>query len=100
MVPNTAVIGLPDANVVEKYDLQFKSPVGVTPLDQRQTLTNASIVQENGSTILTFTKPLVESGERAVSVGENRFNWAIGANNLLGYHSFRGSSVATFSECS
>ena len=87
----------------KKYDLQFRGRTGVTPLleQQRQTLTDTSIPQENGSTVLRFTKNLVEDGELAVIAGETntRFNSAIGASNYLAQHHYRGSATHTFDQC-
>jgi len=100
MVPNTAIIGLPDENKVEKYFLQSRSLAGVNPLtEQQQTLTETSINQDNGITTLRFTKPLVENAEVAVAVGDVRFNWAIGFSNDLNIHAQRGSVVAPFAAC-
>ena len=100
MVPNTAIIGLPDEDTVEKYFLQSRSLDGVTPLaEEQQTLSGTSISQVDGITTLTFTKPLVEDGEVAVAVGDVRFNWAIGFSNDLNVHALRGSVVAPFAAC-
>ena len=102
MIPNTAVIGLPDTGIVEKYDLTARALSGVTPTADSSSLTEVSITQGSGVTILTFTKPLVEEGEVAVVAGaENRFNWAVGFSNTLGQgtHMARGSTVASFDEC-
>ena len=102
MIGTVAVIGLPEQDQVLKHDLQFGAPRGV-PLveDERQTLTQTSITQENGVTILTFTKPMVEMGETNVTAGANPFIWAIGqGNNLTSTHNYRGaSSVEAMPEC-
>ena len=100
MVPNTAIIGLPNENKVEKFSLESRSLDGVNPLNVRQTLSATSIIQSNGSTKLTFTKPLVEESEVSISgVGDIRFNWAVGSSNELGIHARRGSTVALFAAC-
>ena len=101
MVPNTATIGLPDNNVVEKYSLISKSLAGVTPLEgARQTLVDGSIVQTEGRTTLEFTKLLSEGDEVEVKTNAaNRFNWAIGSSNELGVHFDRGSILLTFNTC-
>ena len=102
MVPNTAIIGLPDDDSIQKYFLQNRTLAGVNnPLEAPlQSLISPSIRQENGRTILEFTKRLVEDGEIAVKIDEpNRFNWAIGSSNDLGIHQFKGSALVTFNTC-
>jgi DOMON domain/Eukaryotic cytochrome b561 len=100
MVPNTAIIGLPDAGTVQKYDLTIKDISGVLPASSdRQTLTNTSIVQDGTSTILKFTKPLIETGETSVLTGTNMINVAYGMTNTLAYHLLRLPTTATFTEC-
>jgi len=100
MVPNTAIIGLPDDEKVEKYSLESRSVDGVNPLNERQTLSATSITQNNGITTLKFTKPLFEENEVSISgVGDIRFNWAFGSSNDLGFHASRGSLVAPFAAC-
>ena len=99
MVPNTAVIGLPDTGIVEKYDLTARALAGVMPAADSSSLTDHTITQADGVTILKFTKPLMEDGEVPVSAGEVRFNWAYGSSNTLGLHASRGSMVANFPEC-
>ena len=99
MVPNTAVIGLPDDEVVEKYSLAARSLDGVNPLDERQTLTSTSILQESGRTVLTFTKPLEEENEPSVVGGDQLFLWAIGSSNDLGVHALRGAATGVFTSC-
>jgi hypothetical protein len=102
MVPNTAIIGLPDKNTIQKYFLQNRTLAGVNnPLEASlQTLIDASIRQENGRTIMEFTKKMVDGGEVAVKSDEpNRFNWAIGSSNTLGIHQDRGSVLLKFNTC-
>jgi DOMON domain len=100
MIPNTAIIGLPDAGTVQKYDLTIRDISGVLPASaDRQTLTNASIVQANGITTLKYTKALTESGETTVLTGSNMINVAYGMSNTLAYHLFRLPTTATFTEC-
>jgi hypothetical protein len=100
MVPNTAVIGLPESNTVQKYSLAFRSVSGVIPLDSSvQTLSSATITQDDSRTIMTFTKNLKEPNEVAVQKGENRFNWAFGSSNDLARHQERGSATLTFVQC-
>ena len=55
--------------------------------DDKQTLTDTSIEQEGGKTIMKFTKLLVEDGEIPIlEEGENVFLHARGGNSL-GFHS-------------
>ena len=100
MVPNTAVIALPDEISVAKYSLESRSLAGVNQKDSSsQTLTETSITQEDGRTIMKFTKKLVETNEVAVNKGENRFNWAIGSSNDLAIHEVKGSATLVFTQC-
>jgi DOMON domain len=101
MVPATAIIGLPDEGTVLKYDMTTYTVEGVVPApDYQQTLSDTSIVQENGVTTLTFTKPLVEAGELAVTADSSMtIMWAWGADNVLAYHPRRDVYSMTFTEC-
>jgi hypothetical protein len=92
MVGSDAVIGLPDEGTVQKYYLGGESVSGVVAMGQ-QTLLNASIVQEgDGTTILTFTKAMVEVGEPSIlASGPNYFLYAVGSSNTLGLHTLEGS---------
>ena len=103
MVPNVAVIGLPDEGTVLKYNLGGKDVSAVTSLEEdRQSLTDTIISQNETHTVLMFTKPLLEQGEPDVSVGDNLFLWAVGGSNVLGYHGpegNRGSASAAFDGC-
>jgi DOMON domain len=102
MIPNVAVIGLPDEQTVKKYNMTTKGLDGVNALpDDQQTLTNTSIVQENGITILTYTQLLSEVGEVPVVTGKNTFIWAYGMSNPIGFHSAvaRGGLDTTINEC-
>lgn len=93
MAPAEAVIGLPDDVTVLKYDMSQKSSSGVVPMDDdKQTLMNKSIVQENGSTVMTFSKYLDED-TYPLSDGENTCIFAEGGSNTFGYH---GSSRGQF----
>ena len=101
MVPNIAIIGLPDLNAVEKYSLTLRDLAGVAPLEEaRQTLLDGSIVQTEGRTNLEFTKLLSEDDEVEIKTNAaNRFNWAIGSGNDLAKHLERGSILLTFNTC-
>jgi len=100
MIPNVAVIGLPDDGTVLKYDLMARSLDGVIPVeDERQTLTDASIFQNSTHTVLTFSKLLEEENEVSANAESNQFNFAIGSSNDLAIHAIRGTATAPFSEC-
>ena len=110
MVGNTAVIGLPDEPVEPgvnpaKYFLGGKVDSAVTRVpDAEQTLTDASIVQNATHTVMTFTQPLVQDGEREVLVGNGVSNSAIfatGRGNSFadGIHSNFGAFDLTLTAC-
>lgn len=94
MVGSEAVIGIPGANTVQKYNLGGKNVASIEPMSSdHQTLIDASIeVDEYGQTIMKFTKLLVEDGEiEIVSSGgreKNIFLFAHGSDggDGLGYH--------------
>jgi Eukaryotic cytochrome b561 len=101
MVPNVAVIGLPDDNTVLKHSLGGKVVTSVTALSS-DTLMNASVTynQTTGSTILAFTKPLVETGETTITAGSsNIILVAYGTSNTLNTHAYRASQTVTLNEC-
>jgi DOMON domain len=101
MVPNVAVIGLPDEGTVLKYDMTSKDISGVTPLaDAKQTLMATSITQNGGITTLRFTQFLDE--EVTVTPGKsNMYLWAYGTSNAFAAHTptARGDATAIFTEC-
>ena len=105
MIGAEAVIGLPDAEVSStnpgKYGLGSLDPSGTILMDSsRQTLTNADIVQNSTHTVLTFTKPLVESGEHELfSTAANTLLWAVGGSNDLLFHVRRGDVTLKFRQC-
>lgn len=92
MVGAEAVIGLPDEPVGPtnpgKYMMAGKNDAGVTLMPtEQQTLMDADIIQEDGMTILTYTKFLQEANELSINAnGTNSFLGAGGASNTLGYH--------------
>ncbi|KAL7541858.1 hypothetical protein ACHAXR_011295 [Thalassiosira sp. AJA248-18] len=100
MIGSNAIIGLPDENLVLKYDLNGKSAGQVVAMaDDKQTLMDTAIVQEGGKTTIEFTKMLVEDGEIAIlEEGLNNFLYASGRSNSLGYHATRVSFVKDFVE--
>ena len=106
MVPSNAVIGLPNnGNSFSnpgKYLLSSKSIQGVTLLsDDRQTLKNHSILQNDTHTVLTFDKILVESNEVPIALGTKMaFIWAYGyENDLRRVHAKKGLVVLTINAC-
>jgi Eukaryotic cytochrome b561 len=102
MVPNVAIIGLPETKVAQKYGLTAQIIGGVQPLtdSSRQTLTDATIEQDETKTVLTFTKPLVEDDEVAVAAGATvTVMWAHGSSNELAYHQNRGYMDTTIPVC-
>jgi DOMON domain len=105
MVPSNAVIGLPNnGNSFSnpgKYLLSSKSIQGVTLLsDDRQTLKNHSIIQNDTHTVLTFDKILVESNEVPIVLGTKMaFIWAYGFHNDLNVHAKRGAFLLTINAC-
>jgi len=83
-VPEKVTIGGYDGGSIERMP------------DSKQTLLDASITQENGMTIMRFSKLLVEEGELPLNVGAlNNFIWAIGTGNGLSYHAVRSSFTAS-----
>ena len=104
MIGNDAVIGLPDLPNSRtnpgKYSLNAKNLAGVVldPLAE-QDLIDASVVQTDEDTVMTFTYILNQGGFQRVDVdgGMNTFIWAYGFSNTLGYHRNRGSFETDFS---
>lgn len=93
MVRSEAVIGLPETGEVLKYFLGGYSVAGVQPMPEaNQTLIDASISQDSGTTVLRFTKILVEPGEIPINIEvDNTFLGAWGFSNSLRTHSRRGT---------
>ncbi len=89
MAGSQAIIGIPSAGTVLKYDLTITA----TPLSENgQTLSGTSIAEVDGMVVIEFTKLLVEEGEVPILEGaENTFIYAAGRDEL-GYHFFRRSS--------
>ncbi|KAI2508617.1 putative catecholamine binding [Fragilaria crotonensis] len=105
MIGAQAVIGWPnDALSLTnpgKYDMTSESESGVVLMDNsRQTLENATIVQNGTHTVLTFTKLLEESNENSISAtGPSSFVWAVGTSNGMGIHGRRGGISLTVNQC-
>jgi hypothetical protein len=91
MIGSDAIVGQPDepaANSVLKYDLNGKGGGQQVPMPpDQQTLTDTSISQADGKTIMAFTKLLVEPNENEIlESGTNNFLIAWGTSNNFGYH--------------
>jgi len=87
MANSQAVIGIPDQDTVEKYDLSISRATPMT--EDRQTLRDTSIDTADGKTTMKFTKLLVEDGETVIKEeGDNTFLFAWGGSNF-GYHTSR-----------
>jgi hypothetical protein len=84
-----------------KYDLGSKDPSGTVLMDtSHQTLTNTNLIQNSTHTVLTFTKPLVESGEYDLSATDaNTILWAVGGTNQLLFHIRRGDITLKLHQC-
>lgn len=60
--------------------------------DNQQTLIDASVtVDEDGNTLLRFTKIMAEPDEIEISPFNNIMIWAYGSSDTLAYHAARGS---------
>ena len=99
MVPGDAVIGLPDANnnnnngAVEKYIMTARNPGGVqvAGVDRQQNILNGTVYQENGVTVMEFSRRLIAPNEETIDGnGRNTFLWAYGIANNLAVHLNRG----------
>jgi len=78
-----AIIGIPGDDTVLKYDL---TTTATAMSGDKQTLKDTSIAEEDGKTIMEFTKLLVEDGENPIlKQGKNVFLHARGGSTL-GYH--------------
>lgn len=97
MIGSEAVIALPETGQVLKHNLASYANTGVVPMpDNQQTLIDASVVQENGTTKMQFTKILNEVGELPIAIGGNTFIAAFGSSNMLSYHASRDSFEIDF----
>jgi hypothetical protein len=102
MVPNIAVIGLPEEVTVLKYNMTSKVLEGVLPLpDEEQTFMDTSITQVGGVTTLQFTQYLTDLVDVPVTAGPNTYIWAFGFSNPIGFHDMlsRGAAVTAINEC-
>jgi len=88
MVGSTAVIGVPDEKEPAYYSLNGMADSMITLLSD-ETVKEAALLQQDGLTIMTFSKSLVD--DEHISLGENTFIYAASNSNHFGYHSQRGS---------
>ena len=89
MTGGEAIVGLTDAQSVLKYNLASQMASDVTPMSvERQTLTNTSIQVVGDTTVMTFTKLLIEDGELEIyESGSNAFLHARGSDGEnISYH--------------
>lgn len=103
MKNSDAVIGVPGGSVL-KYDLEAYKLDGVVPMEEsRQTLEETSVVETDGTTVVTFVKKLVEDGENGINgKGPNTFLWAMGPEGLreeLAYHILKGKFQLDLTPC-
>jgi hypothetical protein len=98
MIGSTAVIGIPgtnDAPGLYSLDGKTNSLVKLLP-EQDQTLLDASIIQENGTTLLRFAKYIDDGNEDFVVKvpGVTNFIYAAADSNEFGYHGMRRGSLS------
>ena len=99
MLGADAVIGLPDENTVEKYELQGYSSREVVP-SRAQTLTGTEIIVSDDSTIMTFTKLLVESNENPLTPNaQNAMIFAVGSSSTFRIHKEYSSLLVNLNSC-
>lgn len=103
MKNSDAVIGVPGGSVL-KYDLEAYRLDGVVPMQEsRQTLEETSVMEIDGTTVVTFVKKLVEVGENGINGnGPNTFLWAMGPEGLreeLAYHTLKGKFQLDLTPC-
>lgn len=106
MVGANAVIGNPALTYANgdkplKYHLSSKQQSGVYPMiASKQTLIDAVILQEDGETILRFTKMLYEDDEHPIdTTSMTTFIYAMGQGNMLSFHSYANSFKVDLTEC-
>jgi len=103
MAPSTAVIALPDEPVSNvnpaKYHITSSYDGGMRR-DMEPSLSNANILQNETTTVLSFTIPLLRKGEVSILVNEtNHIIFAFGYRNDLSYHADRDSISLQFTPC-
>ena len=106
MIGSESVVALPDepvsnTNPGEYYMISQQNEGVFLMEDSKQTLTDASIVQEDGMTIVAFTKLLSEEGKLGLTTnGEvSTLLWAYGYSNDLNLHKATGAFRLTLEYC-
>ena len=105
MIGSQAVIGWPDKEPSltnpGKYDMNTLTSEGVVLMkNSRQTLTNATIVQNSTHTVLKFTKILEESNENSISsTAKTWLVWAVGFDNSAQFHIKAGGFAIKLNQC-
>ena len=98
MQNSEAVLGIPGNDTPLKYNLNGKSAAAVVQMpEHKQTLIDASLeVDNDGRTVMKFTKLMKEEGEIEIKAGEEIYLlYARGMNSNLGYHAERLSVKLT-----
>lgn len=96
MVGSTAVIGLPDVKEAKYYALEGMAETMITLLpESQQNLQEATILQDDGVTVLTFAISLID--DEYIGAGENTFIFAAANSNQFGYHDKRGAVTLNLS---
>eukprot|EP00804_Cyclotella_cryptica_P021104 CCRYP_020177-RC/>CCRYP_020177-RC protein AED:0.02 eAED:0.02 QI:238/1/1/1/0.6/0.5/6/1191/559 len=100
MVGSTAVVGLPNSDLDSNpglYSLDGKtnSLIKLLP-EEEQTILGASILQDNGATVLKFATYIDDGADGFVInvPGVTNFIYAAGESNDFGYHGMRRGSVS------
>lgn len=106
MVGADAIIGRPALSLADgeaplKYHLYSKQQNGIVPMKaSKQTLMDAFLLQDDDETILQFTKRLEEQDENPISKTDaTTFIYAVGATNILSYHSYAESFNIDLTSC-
>jgi hypothetical protein len=106
MIGGEAVIGLPDSSQGStnpgKYQMDSEENSGVYLFsDSQQTLQDASIVQDDTTTTLMFTKKLFEDGEYSIpSDSSSTWIYGVGRDNFFpAEHAHKGSFDLQFPWC-
>ncbi|KAL7485920.1 hypothetical protein ACHAW6_011518 [Cyclotella cf. meneghiniana] len=99
MVGSTAVVGLPDSEIDSNpglYSLDGKTNSLIKLLsEEEQTILGASILQENGVTVLKFATYIDDvNDDFVIKVPVTNFIYAAGESNDFGYHGMRRGSVS------
>lgn len=103
MAPSTAIVALPNEPVGDsnpaKYHITSAYDGGMQR-DMEPSLTDASIRQDENTTILAFTIPLLRQGETPILFNDtNHIIYAFGYGNGFSYHADRDSVSLKFTPC-